>query len=164
MISMMLVLCLHRCLWGWDSSTDEGTTEGTNSIMTSTPDHDSTSEGHLPINGGFHLNVKDFDKVSTSQSSFLSIHFGRLTLLVVKRIGMIFHHYLRHCMASWHHSHSSQWSLSQRGRGGLWSQCHLQCRGQYPDGSCCPTLGLTLVCLYGFTQLFDSRNLLSIKC
>jgi translation initiation factor 2-alpha kinase 4 len=64
-----------------DSSTDEGTTEGTNGGMTSVPDHDNASEQHLPVNGGFHLNVEDFDDVSGSRSSFPSIHFGRSTLL-----------------------------------------------------------------------------------
>ena len=47
--------------------------------MTSVPDHDNASEQHLPVNGGFHLNVEDFDDVSGSRSSFLSIHFGRST-------------------------------------------------------------------------------------
>ena len=66
-----------------DSSTDEGTTEGTTNGMTSVPEHDNdndnASERHLPINGGFHLNVEDFDdlSVSLSRSSFPSIHFGR---------------------------------------------------------------------------------------
>jgi translation initiation factor 2-alpha kinase 4 len=62
-----------------DSSTDEGTTEGTNGGMTSVPDHDNASERHLPVNGGFHLNVEDFDDLSVSRSSFPSIHFGRST-------------------------------------------------------------------------------------
>ena len=62
-----------------DSSTDEGTTEGTNGGMTSVPDHDNASERHLPVNGGFHLNVEDFDDLSVSRSSFPSIHFGGST-------------------------------------------------------------------------------------
>ena len=45
--------------------------------MTSVPDHDNASERHLPVNGGFHLNVEDFDDLSVSRSSFPSIHFGR---------------------------------------------------------------------------------------
>jgi len=70
-----------------DSSTDEGTTEGITNGMTSVPEHghdhehddDNASERHLPINGGFHLNVEDFDdlSMSLSRSSFPSIHFGR---------------------------------------------------------------------------------------
>ena len=36
-----------------------------------------TSERHLPINGGFYINIEDFDDLSGSKSSFPSIHFGR---------------------------------------------------------------------------------------
>jgi translation initiation factor 2-alpha kinase 4 len=36
-----------------------------------------TSERHLPINGGFYINIEDFDDLSVSRSSFPSIHFGR---------------------------------------------------------------------------------------
>ena len=42
--------------------------------MTSVPE---TSERHLPINGGFYINIEDFDDLSGSRSSFPSIHFGR---------------------------------------------------------------------------------------
>lgn len=40
--------------------------------MTSVPDS---------INGGFHLNIEDFDDLSVSWSSFPSIHFSRLRSL-----------------------------------------------------------------------------------
>ena len=57
-----------------DSSTDESTTEG-NDGMTSVPD--TASERHLPVNGGFHFNIEDFDDLSVSRSLFQSIHFGQ---------------------------------------------------------------------------------------
>jgi len=53
-----------------DSSTEFTTEDG----MTSVPE---TSERHLPINGGFYINIEDFDDLSGSRSSFPSIHFGR---------------------------------------------------------------------------------------
>ena len=62
-----------------DSSTDESTTEDTNGGMTSVPDHHNASERHLPVNGGFYLNVEDVDDLSVSRSSFPSIHFERST-------------------------------------------------------------------------------------
>ena len=53
-----------------DSSSEFVTEDG----RTSVPD---TSERHLPINGGFYINIEDFDDLSVSRSSFPSIHFGR---------------------------------------------------------------------------------------
>ena len=52
-----------------DSSSEFVTEDGT-----SVPE---TSERHLPINGGFYINIEDFDDLSVSRSSFPSIHFGR---------------------------------------------------------------------------------------
>jgi translation initiation factor 2-alpha kinase 4 len=52
-----------------DSSAEFPTEDGT-----SVPE---TSERHLPINGGFYINIEDFDDLSGSKSSFPSIHFGR---------------------------------------------------------------------------------------
>jgi len=34
--------------------------------MTSVPDPDTASERHLPVRGGFHLNIEDFDDISMS--------------------------------------------------------------------------------------------------
>ena len=53
-----------------DSSAEFVTEDG----MTSVPE---TSERHLPINGGFYINIEDFDDLSVSRRSFPSIHFGR---------------------------------------------------------------------------------------
>lgn len=53
-----------------DSSSEFVTEDG----RTSVPE---TSERHLPINGGFYINIEDFDDLSVSRSSFPSIHFGR---------------------------------------------------------------------------------------
>ena len=36
-----------------------------------------TSEQHLPINGGFYINIEDFDDLYGPRSSLPSIHFGR---------------------------------------------------------------------------------------
>jgi translation initiation factor 2-alpha kinase 4 len=53
-----------------DSSAEFATEDG----RTSVPE---TNERHLPINGGFYINIEDFDDLSGSRSSFPSIHFGR---------------------------------------------------------------------------------------
>ena len=53
-----------------DSSSEFVTEDG----RTSVPE---TSERHLPINGGFYINIEDFDDLSVSRSSFPSIHVGR---------------------------------------------------------------------------------------
>ena len=53
-----------------DSSSEFDIEDG----RTSVPE---TSERHLPINGGFYINIEDFDDLSVSKTSFPSIHFGR---------------------------------------------------------------------------------------
>jgi hypothetical protein len=53
-----------------DSSAEFASEDG----RTSVPE---TSERHLPINGGFYINIEDFDDHSGSRSSFPSIHFGK---------------------------------------------------------------------------------------
>jgi len=49
--------------------------------MTSVPPPNTPSKANnansQPINGGFHINIADFDDLSVSWSSFPSIHFGR---------------------------------------------------------------------------------------
>ncbi|TFK38831.1 hypothetical protein BDQ12DRAFT_605427 [Crucibulum laeve] len=52
-----------------DSSAESGTEDG----MTSVPE---TDERHLPTNGGFSIDMEDFDEISESRTSFPSIHFG----------------------------------------------------------------------------------------
>ena len=58
-----------------DSSAEFLSDDGDGDGMTSVPPE--TSERHLPINGGFYINIEDFDDLSGSRSSFPSIHFGR---------------------------------------------------------------------------------------
>ena len=55
-------------------ASDDSSAEFVAEDGTSVPE---TSERHLPINGGFYINVEDFDDLSVSRSSFPSIHFGR---------------------------------------------------------------------------------------
>ena len=56
------------------ASDDLGSEIVTEDGRTSVPE---TSERHLPINGGFYIDIEDFDDLSVSRSSFPSIHFGR---------------------------------------------------------------------------------------
>ena len=58
-------------------ASDDSSSEFVEDGMTSVPQTPQTSERHLPINGGFHINIEDFDDLSGSRSSFPSIHFGR---------------------------------------------------------------------------------------
>ncbi len=62
-----------------ESSADSGTEDG--DFMTSVPPPNTPSKTNnansQPINGGFHINIEDFDDLSVSRSSFPSIHFGR---------------------------------------------------------------------------------------
>ena len=55
-------------------ASDDSSSEFVEDGRTSVPE---TSERHLPINGGFYINIEDFDDLSVSRSSFPSIHFGR---------------------------------------------------------------------------------------
>ena len=55
-----------------DDSSIESGTEG--ELMTSVPPHGTPD--CQPINGGFHINIEDFDDLSLSGTSFPSIHFG----------------------------------------------------------------------------------------
>jgi translation initiation factor 2-alpha kinase 4 len=61
-----------------DSSIESGTEDM--EFMTSVPRPSSPNKlnpaDRQPINGGFHINIEDFDDLSLSGMSFPSIHFG----------------------------------------------------------------------------------------
>ena len=63
-----------------DESSADSCTED-DDFMTSVPPPNTPSKinnaNSQPINGGFHINIADFDDLSVSWSSFPSIHFGR---------------------------------------------------------------------------------------
>ena len=62
-----------------DSSTESGIEDG--DFITSVPPPNTPGKmkvaNHQPINGGFHISIEDFDDLSSSKTSFPSIHFGR---------------------------------------------------------------------------------------
>ena len=60
-----------------DSSAESGTDDGMTSVPEQSIGTKPSSNRHLPINGGFHISIEDFDDLSVSRSSFPSIHFGR---------------------------------------------------------------------------------------
>ena len=57
-----------------DSSAEYDTEE--RDFKTSVPPGTPIKANHQPINGGFHVNIEDFDDLSLSGMSFPSIHFG----------------------------------------------------------------------------------------
>ncbi|KIJ97967.1 hypothetical protein K443DRAFT_104703 [Laccaria amethystina LaAM-08-1] len=62
------------------AASDDSSAESTDEDgMTSVPHPVSNGDRHLRINGGFSINIEDFDDLSESGSSFPSIHFDRST-------------------------------------------------------------------------------------